>query len=76
MRERIIIRDHDGRWLVKASVNGPLLSGYERREDALARVTTGLLQAGGGHWVMLDSDGSELDRGQIPAASDISAAAS
>jgi hypothetical protein len=73
MSERIIVRDDGGRWLVLVSDSGPFVSSHERREDALARATTGLRQVGGGLWIMKDANGRELRRGEVAALSDASA---
>jgi hypothetical protein len=72
--ERIIMRDTGGRWVVLASESGPFVSSHERREEALARVATGLRQIGGGFWIMKDASGNELARGEVSALPDASAA--
>jgi hypothetical protein len=69
MSERIIRREADGRWLV-LTPEGLFVSVYDRRDDALARATTGLKQIGGGCWTLIDAHGNELDRGEVSGALD------
>jgi hypothetical protein len=61
--ERFIVRDTTGRWIVRTAER--FVSSYDRKSDALARAITGLRQAGGGHWIVQDAKGQELDRGEV-----------
>jgi hypothetical protein len=68
MTERVIQRS-DGLWTVFAKDADALrsLSYHDRRDDALARVTTILSAAPeGGRWVVIDEQGREIASGKVP----------
>lgn len=65
MTRRIVVREPDGKWIVRPAESERVSSIHTRLSDARARAKEILKNAGGGEWLVQDPAGHTIESGKV-----------